>query len=84
MKKEEYKTIYSLEYTHWWYRGLDHLLFQTIKKLHGSGLNKVLDAGCGTGRVLHKLPTQKERFGIDYSPEALKFCKQMGLIQLSR
>ena len=74
--------MFDLEFEYWWYRGLDQLLLNTLKKLDLGFIPKVLDAGCGTGRVLKKLFTDFQAFGIDYSNEALKFCKQHGLNRL--
>lgn len=79
MKIDEYRNMYELELKHWWYKGLDCLLFQIVKKLNLPSSSKVLDAGCGTGRVLQKLHSHYDAYGIDYSYEALRFCGKRGL-----
>lgn len=82
MKKEEYRNIYELELKHWWYQCIDHLVFQTIKKYHIPPKSVILDAGCGTGRVLHKL-LRFNAFGIDNSFAAFKYWRRRGLTKMS-
>ena len=40
MQPDEYETMFRVEQTHWWYRALHR---------------RLLDAGCGTGRVGREL-----------------------------
>jgi SAM-dependent methyltransferase len=40
---------------------------------------KVLDVGCGTGRLLSALPPRYERAGIDVSARMLEFARDKGL-----
>ena len=40
---------------------------------------RILDAGCGTGRVMNKLSKYGEVSGIDASPIAIEMCKSRGL-----
>ncbi len=40
---------------------------------------RVLDAGCGTGRNLLEFGTPGSATGVDFSPEAVQFCRQRGL-----
>ncbi|CAL2061647.1 class I SAM-dependent methyltransferase [Tenacibaculum sp. 190524A05c] len=48
-----------------------------FKKLENS---KILDWGCGTGRILRHLPTiagnTNEYFGCDYNPKYVKWCSE--------
>ena len=80
MQKEEYQNMYDHEFSHWWYLGLDHLLLQVLKKFKPRTKIKILDAGCGTGRVMKRLE-YAEVHGIDFSQDAIDFCKKRGLLK---
>jgi len=73
----EYKLMYEVEETHWWYSGLRDVLYYWIKKLN---VKKILDAGCGTGiNMYYLVKSGYEVKGIDVSDQALEFCKSRGL-----
>jgi SAM-dependent methyltransferase len=40
---------------------------------------RVLDVGCGTGRLLHELPARYEKHGVDISHEMLAIARARGL-----
>ena len=78
MEKNEYAKMYGLENTYWWYRGLHELIERYVQR-HAKktvGPLFVLDAGCGTGRMLEILGNYGIAEGFDYSEEALNFCKK--------
>jgi SAM-dependent methyltransferase len=83
MEINEYQTMYLVEDNYWWYVGLRKLIFDCIAGMNDNLKIKILDAGCGTGRILENLANFKA-FGIDLSEEALKFCKLRNLNDLSR
>ena len=77
MNIKEYKNIYLNEETHWWYSGMRSIFLVLIKDYITKGKKlKILDAGCGTGFNMKILSNFGEVYGIDYSKEAIKFCKQ--------
>jgi len=79
MEKEEYKVIYDIEHTYWWYVGLRNLVFSSLEKFIQKNRNStLLDAGCGTGSLLGKCDGHIT-YGIDISEEALKFCRLRNL-----
>lgn len=85
METKEYKLMYELEESHWWYKGLHDLLFSTIKKINNNGPeNKILDAGCGTGFVLSQLNKYGNPFGVDISEIALEYCGKRKLNCVTR
>ena len=84
MKIEEYATIYRLESEHWWYRGVDDLILLSLAESRLNCDSIVLDAGCGTGRLLEKISSRFRVLGIDLSGEALGYCKKRGLDGLCR
>lgn len=78
----EYKLMYEVEETHWWYKSLRDVLYLWIKKLGGK---KILDAGCGTGiNMYYLLKSGYDIQGIDASDQALEFCKSRGLTNVTK
>ncbi|MBN2663470.1 MAG: class I SAM-dependent methyltransferase [Bacteroidales bacterium] len=66
--------MHNFETTYWWYVALHELILAKIDKKK----QKILDAGCGTGRLLELL-SKHQTEGFDFSEEALEFCKSKGL-----
>ncbi|MDO8551549.1 MAG: methyltransferase domain-containing protein [bacterium] len=85
MQKEEYQRIYDLEETHWWYLGMRKISKNLLLSVFpGAGNIKILDAGCGTGGMMIFLKQFGQISGIDLSDEALKFCQERGLKDVSK
>jgi ubiquinone/menaquinone biosynthesis C-methylase UbiE len=83
MRTDEYRRIYELEETHWWYRGLRELILTfAVPTLNAANL--VLDCGCGTGIVLKTFSKFTRVVGIDLSSEALSFCKFRKITSISK
>lgn len=82
MNRPEYKVMYEVEDTHWWYTGLHELILATVRKESqrlGRPL-KIFDAGCGTGRLCQLLyALGHDVSGCDVSEEALLFCRERGI-----
>ncbi len=79
MNKEEYKNIFDNENSFWWYRILDDLVEYFVNTYDHQKPLRILDAGCGTGRVMSKLSKFGEVSGIDASPIAIEMCQSRGL-----
>lgn len=79
MEKDEYATIYKLEKNYWWYKALHELVESYINKIPNKKKLYILDAGCGTGRMLEILNKYGVAEGVDCSKEAVEFCKKRGL-----
>ena len=80
MNPNEYAAMYQAEETHWWYRALRRLIFDSLGRyLPDWKTKRILDAGCGTGAILERLGNPEQNIGIDLAPEALAFCRQRGL-----
>lgn len=80
MRPAEYETMYRVGETHWWYRALHRVIFQTLEaELPDWREKTILDAGCGTGTILQQLGNQEKNVGVDLAPEAISICRQRGL-----
>lgn len=75
MEKEEYTVMFNIEDHYWWYVGLRELILSFIDDFNNRKKNsQILDAGCGTGKILENCKAYKI-YGIDFSEEAIKYCK---------
>ena len=79
MEAHEYAKMFNLETHYWWYQGLNELVLHYIKQCRADTPLKILDAGCGTGRMVELLHEYGIIEGIDYSSVAIDFCKKRGL-----
>jgi SAM-dependent methyltransferase len=85
MRSAEYEAMFRAEETHWWYGALHHLIFDTLERDLPDWREKaILDAGCGTGAVLQRLGNPAKNVGVDLAPEAIAFCRQRGLQNVSK
>jgi len=72
--------MFRVEETHWWYKALHRLIFQTLEaELPNWREKEIVDVGCGTGAILKQLGNPEKNVGIDLAPEAISFCRQRGL-----
>jgi len=86
MEKIEYEIMFTVENDFWWYRGLHDLILRFVRRA-AAGTKKtmrILDAGCGTGRMMELLLPYGNIEGFDFSSEALRFCAQRGLADVSQ
>lgn len=81
MKPDEYRIMFEVEDTHWWYRGLRENLALYWERYFSGKQPRVLDVGCGTGAVLEWLTQRTQPSGIDFSTDAIRFCRQRGHAQ---
>lgn len=79
MEKSEYLRMYTLETNFWWYRTLHELVDSSIKKYKHEGKINILDAGCGTGRMMEICQKYGTIKGIDYSSDAVYYARKRGL-----
>ncbi len=91
VEAEEYERIFRHEDSHFWYRGIHALVTGALRRrlhsLPGAREGRrpdVLDAGCGTGGLLGRLPDTCRATGLDMSPLALQFAASRGHRRLVR
>jgi ubiquinone/menaquinone biosynthesis C-methylase UbiE len=81
MNRDEYKFLYELEEHHWWFAGMRKIVRALLDSAPAPGSRCVLDAGCGTGFTMSWLRgSDKETsvYGLDFSADALAYCRQRG------
>lgn len=77
MDAYEYQVMYRVEDHHWWYRGMESITRKCLEQYYSRGSKlRILDAGCGTGAVMGYLADYGTVTGLDYSAQALAFCRQ--------
>jgi len=75
--------MYDVEDFHWWYVALHELVISAVIPKQGeAGELRILDAGCGTGRLCQLLDEYGSVSGCDISPDALDLCRKRGLKSL--
>jgi len=88
MLQHEYHTMREVEDTYWWYQVLRTEVINDVASRFPSGKTcKLLDAGCGTGGMLHTLRETHPEWqvtGIDLSSVAVEYCQQRGFADVIR
>lgn len=89
MMSDEYRVMYEVEDSFWWYVGMHRNLLALLRKYWDWTANPnpaVLDAGCGTGGILQKLANNfggkvhtSSAIGVDISDQAMRFCQARDL-----
>jgi ubiquinone/menaquinone biosynthesis C-methylase UbiE len=86
MNPAEFANIARAEKEFWWYRGMREILFHLLDPIASvRRLERVLEAGCGTGHLSRLLA---ERFGwtifpLDLSAQGLKYARDLGVTRLT-
>ena len=70
--------MYELESAHWWFRSLHELVIGYLDKNHKKNFC-ILDAGCGTGRLMFQMKSLGDITGFDFRNTALSYCRKRGL-----
>lgn len=75
-----YDRLYALEEGHWWFRGRRAVIHALLGRAGVARAERLLDAGCGTGRNLVEYgPLAAEAEGVDPSEVAVEYCRRRGL-----
>ena len=82
MEDLHYDEMAQLEETHWWHlarqRIIPDWLGRQFRRLGFKDNLKILDLGCGTGKMLKVLKQFGETTGVDSSQKAIEYCKTKG------
>lgn len=79
MEAAEYRIMFDLETTYWWFRNIHDLLTDMLRP-HISPDSRILDAGCGTGGLMLRLhDLSRHTFGLDLSAEGARFWGERGV-----
>jgi len=82
MLQHEYDTMRQVEDTYWWYQVLrPEVVKDVASRFAADKPCKLLDAGCGTGGMLHTLHETHPEWqvtGLDLSSVAVEYCQQRG------
>jgi SAM-dependent methyltransferase len=81
MNDIEYKNMYEVEDSHWWYVSLHELIcsYLTDERSRVGAPLEMLDAGCGTGRLMQLMGSYGRVEGFDMSERALGLCRHRGV-----
>ena len=86
MQLHTYSLMYEVEGHHWWFYGRRKIITGFIERIFPRNQHprpRILDVGCGTGANLEILSEFGDAEGVDVSTDALSFCRQRGLDQVS-
>jgi len=79
MRENQFRKLYELGDTHFWFVGRKEIIKGFIDRLISSKENRILDVGCGTGNITKMLVNYGVVYGMDLSKTALSFCKKQEL-----
>jgi SAM-dependent methyltransferase len=79
LERHAYREQFELEDTHWWFEGRRAVIWALLRRTGTAGNLRLLDAGCGTGRNMLEFDALGTVRGVDFSPDALEFCRRRGL-----
>ena len=79
MDEPIYQMLWEAEDRLWWYAGLrHHVLARMRRNLPPGRARRILDIGCGTGRLMGALSPYGEVIGMDVELKALAFTRSRG------
>jgi SAM-dependent methyltransferase len=78
MDSSEFKAMVSADEYHWWYRGRRRIVRAELDRLRLPPGARILDAGCGSGRMLDELADYGRVAGIDQSAEGVTMARSRG------
>ncbi len=87
MRPSELAKMFELEDTYWWFVARRELVFLLLRHRFRPPVDRrpvLLDIGCGTGATLGGLAAFGDVTGVDFSLDALRFCRQRGQRTLVR
>lgn len=83
MEHGVYRSIYEVQDSFWWYKGMRKMFDVLLARYLNSRKNRILDIGCGTGALFPVLERYGTVFGIDFSEEALNYARTRGSVEVT-
>lgn len=78
MNVDMYRMFFEVQKSHWWFVTKKKIVLDMIERyLINEKKDKVLDIGCGSGLMLNALENIGDAYGMDMSPEAISFSKEV-------
>src|SRR5580692_10172111 len=84
LEQQAYREQFELEDSHWWFHGRRSVIWALLRRAGATGDLRVLDAGCGTGRNMIEFGRLGEVEGVDFSADAIEFCRRRGLTDVQQ
>jgi len=88
MQYNSYEVTYNKEIAYWWFKArlkiFESLYERILLKSKKAENIKILNVGCGTGITTNRFSEYGEIISLDYSEEALKYCRLRKLVRLIR
>lgn len=87
MMEHTYPILFRVEQSHWWYTGRRRIIASFVESICRQVTDRrprILDVGCGTGANLLLLSKYGDAEGVDVSDDALAFCRERGLDQVTK
>jgi SAM-dependent methyltransferase len=80
------RAMLDLDEHHWWYRGRREIVGAELRRIPVPANAAVLDAGCGSGRMLQELAPYGEVTGVELDPDAAETARsrQIGEVRIGR
>jgi 2-polyprenyl-3-methyl-5-hydroxy-6-metoxy-1,4-benzoquinol methylase len=78
MDAVEVQAMLDQEDRHWWYRGRRRIVEEEITRVPIRSSARVLDAGCGSGRLLDELAEYGAVSGLDMNPDSVSIAQRRG------
>jgi SAM-dependent methyltransferase len=78
MDRVEVQAMLNQEDRHWWYRGRRRIVCDELAQLPSGPQIRVLDAGCGSGRLLDELRGYGQVTGLDLNPDSVEIARGRG------
>ncbi len=78
MDSGEFEAMLAADEDHWWYRGRRRIVRSELDRLALPAGALILDAGCGSGRMLDELVDYGRVAGIDASPRGVEAARARG------
>lgn len=86
MERDFYREYFAVEDRHWWFIGRRRILLDVLERRLGPapGRHAILDVGSGTGTMIEHLSRFGDVRGVDFDPEAIRFCRERGVQAVER